>query len=184
MDDLGNLEILANWDEVADDGALPSMRANAVLSRWEVRLTSTERLMINVGWQIEDPQKYAGMFVNDNLIIGGDAGSGKEKSFDASQQDSRRLRGMLEAMSVPLNSDVKLCMKSAEGGKVSMVIAAPSEKDIAAGFDRNRVRKYHQLGSVEPGELASGPRQPVAAPSAPPPPPPPALPQQPPPGVD
>lgn len=172
--------ILANWDEVPDEGALPSMRANATLTRWERRKTGTERLMINIGWQIDDPEKFRGMFQNDNLVVGGDAGSGKELVFDPQQQDSRRLKGLLQALQIPLTEDVEKCLRSAEGMKCAMFIGAPSEKDIAAGYgDRSKVRKYHGLGSIEPGVLegpGSTPAHVVLPPSAPPP----ALPQQPP----
>ena len=171
--------ILVNWDEVADEGSLPTMRANATLTRWEGRETSTGRKMLTLGWQIEDPEKFRGMFVNDNVIVGGDGGSGKELEFDPKQQDARRLKGMLEAMGIPLNSDVSLCMKSAEQQKCSMYIVAPSQKDIANGYDREKVRKYHQLGSVEPGVLGDGVGVGVATPATPPPAPPPALPGNP-----
>ena len=174
-----NDNVYANWDEVAEDGALPTMRANALLARWEWRETSSGRRMLNIGWQIEEPEKYQGMFQNDNIIVGGDKGSGKEKEFDPKQQDSRRLRGMLESMGIPLNSDVNICMRAAEGKKCSMFISAPSEKDIAAGYDRSRVRKYHQLGAIEPAVLSDVPNVSSASPAAPPPAPPPALPGQP-----
>lgn len=163
-----------NWDMVADDGTLPSMRANCVLKSWKADKTSTERLMYRVGWMIEDPEQYRGMFVNDNLIVGSgpDEGEAAKMTFDTTQSDSRRMKTMLTALQVHLDSDPEKCLKSAENGKCVVFITEPTQKDLAGGYDRNKVRNYYKLGSVDVGVIdgaAKGPSAPVAMPPAPPP---------------
>ena len=163
-----------NWNMVADDGTLPSMRATCTMKSWKSDKTSTERLMYRVGWMVEDPEQYRGMFINDNLIVG--AGPDSEEAakmiFDTTQNDSRRMKTMLTALQVHLDSDPEKCLKSAEGGKCVVFITEPTERDVAAGYDRNKVRNYYKLGSVDIGVIdgaAKGPSGPVAMPPAPPP---------------
>lgn len=165
---------MMDWTMVADDGTLPSMRATCVMKSWKEDKTATERLMYRVGWMVEDPEKFRGMFVNDNLIVG--AGKHEDEHArmnpDPSQPDSRRMKTMFNALQVNLDNDEKVCLKSAEGGKCVLFIAAPTQQEILDGWDRNKVKNYYTLGSVEVGELggnAGGP-QVVSAPPMPPPP--------------
>jgi hypothetical protein len=171
------------WDEVVSEGTLPTMRANCVYMSWQARETSNGRLMYMVGWMLDDPEAYRGMFVNDLFVVGGLEGSGHESEPDTKARDSRRLRSLFEALQVPLNEDLEVCFRAAEGGKATLYIAEPSQKDIDAGYDRNRVKNYFKLGSVDVG-VVDGKATPAKAPMAPPPPPPggglPRPPQQPP----
>ena len=159
---------MVDWSVVADDGPLPSMRATCVMKSWKEDKTSTDRLMYRVGWQIEDPEKYRGMFVNDNLIVGAgpDASAEERGKFDTSQQDARRMKTLLTALQVHLDPDERVYLKSAEGGKCVVFIAEPTQRDLDAGYDRNKVKNYYTLGSVEIGELSAGGKTP--APAAPP----------------
>ena len=159
---------MVDWSVVADDGTLPSMRATCVMKSWKEDKTSTDRLMYRVGWQIEDPEKYRGMFVNDNMYVGGakDADEATRMKFDTSQSDARRMKTMFNALQVHLDPDEKVCLKSAEGGKCVVFIAEPTQGEIDSGWDRNKVKNYYTLGSVEIGELGSGGKTP--APAAPP----------------
>ena len=77
---------------------------------------------------------------------------------------------MLQAMQVPLNEDVEVCLRSAEQGKVTMYITEPTQKDLQAGYDRNKVRNYYGLGSVDVGLIDGGARAPSAPAAMPPPP--------------
>jgi hypothetical protein len=165
-------DVMVNWNEVADDGTLPSMRANAVLKTWKQDKTSTERLMYRVGWMIEDPEKYRGMFVNDNMICGAgpDAPDEAKMNFDPHQRDSRRLSTMFSALQVQKTENLYKCFKSAEEGKCVVFITEPSQSDITAGYDRNKVRNYFTLGSVDVGLINGDARAPVATPAMPPPP--------------
>ena len=160
-------QVLANWEEVADEGTLPAMRANATLKTWKRDSTSTERLMFRVGWMIDDPASFRGMFVTDNIIVGSMEDPNK-MSFDGTQRDSRRLKTMLTALQVPLNNDVEMCLRSAEDGKCTLYISEPSKEDIQAGYDRNKVRNYYTLGSVEVGLIDGQARAPSAPSVAPP----------------
>ena len=75
----------------------------------------------------------------------------------------------------PGDSDLEKCLRSAENGKCVVFIAEPTQKDLAAGYDRNKVRNYYKLGSVDVGVIdgaAKGPVAPVAMPPMPPMPPP------------
>jgi len=163
-----------NWDLVADDGTLPSMRANCVLKNWTKGETAGKRLMYRAGWMIEDPEMFRGMFVNDNMVIGHgpDEDDAKKAEPDPNQSDSRRMKTMFDSLQVHRASKLETCFKSAEGGKCTLYITAPTEKDLAGGWDRNKVRNYYKLGSVDVGVIdgaAKGPVAPVAMPPAPPP---------------
>ena len=173
-------QIKANWDEVVDEGTLPAMRANATLKNWSRATTSTDRLMFRLGWMIDEPKEYRGLFVNDNVIVGGMEDHNR-MSFEPTQQDSRRLKSLLNALQVPLNEDVELCLRSAEQGKCTVYIAEPTKSDLAAGYDRNKVRNYYGLGSVEVG-LIDGQARAPSAPAMPPPPTGASVPAMPPPG--
>ena len=170
--------VLVNWDEIPDDSVLPTMRANCQLKSWEAPLTTTGRLMYRVGWLIEDPAKYRGMFVNDNFIVGGT--DERAEQFDPHSIDARRLKAMFKALKVPLDADLAKCFRAAEQAKCCLYISAPTEKDKAAGFERNRVRNYYALGTQEVGVIDGAARTatPPPAPAAPPPPS--GLPQPPP----
>ena len=149
---------MMDWDKVASDGTLPSMRANCVLKNWSEGQTAEGRLMYRIGWQIEDPEMFKGMFVNDNMYVGGakDTDEAARMACDPNQSDSRRMKTMFTVLDVHLVSDEKACLKSAEGGKCVVFIAAPSQQEIKDGWDRNKVKNYYKLGSVDVGLLDGG----------------------------
>jgi hypothetical protein len=164
--------VFANWDDVADEGTMPTMRANGKMTSWERRETSTKRLMYRVGWMIDEPEQFRGMFVNDNMIVGSQDDGRKDK-FDSTQRDSRRMKAMFTALQVNLDPDVEKCLRTSEGRKAALYITEPTKDEIELGYDRNRVRNYYTLGSVEVGLIEGKTGRPnIKAGTAPPPPPP------------
>lgn len=169
-------KVQVNWEDVSESGVLPDMRANVTIRDWNQTQSQAGRLQYVVGFMVDEPENFRGRYVRVTYTVGGRTEDTLDE-FDPTAIDAGNMKSMLKACQVPLDPDPEKCLRTAEGCKLTLYIASPSQKDKDAGFEwRNRINNYYKLGVVEVGLIDGGAKGPGRAAQPPMPPPPPDMP--------
>lgn len=145
-------DVLFPADEIHEEDVLPTMWAEVTLHNTEETMSSTGKLQFRYGVQVLEPSAYRGKFVFDSFTVGTDD---NPNGFVANTMGAQGMKKLFKAagLSAMNNVPVKNLLSQAQGRKFCALISAPSAKDVAAGFTRNRVRNFVPLGEQAPKVL-------------------------------
>jgi hypothetical protein len=141
------------------------------IAELEETASKNGKLMYNARLEIMEPTDFAGMGIFEAFVIG------SEEDPDAAEDatwvkafGARRLKNMLKAAQVPMDTDMDNIIAAAL--QQQLVISATQEVDTGErdpqykGRVRNRINAFYQLGHKEVGlteEAAPAPKKALAA---------------------
>lgn len=161
-----------NFDAVPDTGVVDAGVYQVSIGSLDEKASKSGKLMYDARLEIVEPADFAGMGIFEMFVIGNDEDpDANEESTWIKSIGCRRMKQMLKAAQVPLDTDMDNVIAAAVSQQLVVSVTQETETEgDYAGRVRNRISAFYPLGHKEvgiaPGQ-ASKPKAAAPKPAAP-----------------
>lgn len=172
-----------DWEGTPDEGTVPDGNYNLHIERMEDEMSSGEgfkadgtpkvaKRMISASFQVDEPANFAGMFINENFVVGTDESPTK---VVPGSLGTRRFKALMKACAIPAAQNIKQLIDNAVGTKAKFAATVVEKEEQSGeykGTKRNNVTSFKKLGEMQPQvkgaqQRAAAPQQYAAPPQQP-----------------